>query len=70
MHLANQNFLRESCKQLLMVCDHSSFPTRSPHNAGKSKGGETVVQILDFKEALWLQLTRASIHSMRIVMPM
>ena len=52
-------FLRESCNQLLMVCDHSAFARRSPHNAEKfdRKGKKTVVQILDFKEALWLQLT-------------
>ena len=52
-------FLRESCNQLLMVCDHSAFARRSPHNAEKfdTKGKKTVVQILDFKEALWLQLT-------------
>ena len=52
-------FLRESCNQLLMVCDHRAFLRRSPHNAEKfdRKGEKSVVQILDFKEALWLQLT-------------
>ena len=52
-------FLRESCNQLLMVCDHGTFARRSPHNAEKfdRKGKKTVVQILDFKGALWLQLT-------------
>ena len=53
MHLATHDLLRESCNRLLMVCDHRAFPRRSPHDAEKSdrKGGETVVQILDFKEA-------------------
>ena len=57
-------FLREICNQLLMVCDYRPFPKRCAHNAEKSdrKGGETTVQILDFKEALWHQLTYASIH--------
>ena len=52
-------FLRESCNQLLMVCDHSAFARRSPHNAEKldRKGKKTIVQILDFNEALCLQLT-------------
>ena len=42
------------------------------HNADKfdRKGRKTVVQILDLKEALWLQLTYVSIHLMRIVMSM
>ena len=52
-------FFRESCNQLLMVYDHTAFPRTSPHNAEKFDRtvGKTVVQILDFKEALWLQLT-------------
>ena len=52
-------FLRESCNQVLMVCDHSAFARRSPHNAAKfdGKGKIMAVQLLDFQEALWLQLT-------------
>ena len=51
--------LTESCNQLLMVCDHRAFPRRSPQKAQKSDrtGRKSVVQVLDFKEALWLQLT-------------
>ena len=34
------------------------------------KEKKRLVQILDFKEALWLELTKARIHLMRMVMPM
>ena len=52
-------FLRESCNQFLMVCDHRAFPGRFSQNFEKfdRKGEKSVVQILDFKGALWFQLT-------------
>ena len=56
MHLTRHDLFE---RELQSTSHGHAFLRRSPHNAEKfdRKGEKSVVQILDFKEALWLQLT-------------